>query len=253
MKKYYIIVSVSLIVILLTSCNICNNKTRTQKEQVLKQVEIVNKINNSYEEQIRNLEKKIKENQNINKNLFEDNKQLKENEKQYKEEIATLTDKIKNGDNKKEKFPFKIGEEFRGIKLLMSYEEVINILGEPVEHTTYISETEGQTDELVYSDFRLEFIGRLVRILIDKPNIEGIRGISVGDSFEEIINEFPNEGFNLSKQRKDLYSGGNNPIIYYNDKEDIYNVTFIAEWGYWLDFEIKDDIIIEISYNLQTV
>lgn len=76
--------------------------------------------------------------------------------------------KIKEGDT--EKSPFNVGEEFRGIKLLMSYEEVINILGEPVEHSTYISETEGQIDELVYNDFRLEFVGRLVRILIDKSN-----------------------------------------------------------------------------------
>jgi hypothetical protein len=163
-------------------------------------------------------------------------------------------------------------EENLGFSLGMHMDDVITLLGEPIQIETYYSDAYGATQVMFYHDYELCFLDEneyydLVWIDIINEKISGPRYTYVGDAFESVIAKFPQDVPNRKTDMLFLYDGswGNTDGFMVfdekgNEKAACYEFTVPYEYqheigltGWRLKYTIESSIITKISFGLDAL
>lgn len=191
------------------------------------------------------------EDESINETPIEEDERIEETNREEVKEESTET-------KEHEIRPFIWEEKVADIHLLMTVDEVLEKLGEPLEEEILYSETVGKITTLIYENLELEFLdkldNKLIQILVDKEGATTVRDIKIGDNIEVLNNTFYLEEILLSEDKTEAFTKdqGN---VYYQKDQDAYTITYYDDRSFKvaLIFEVKDNIIRKARLIDQTV
>lgn len=127
-------------------------------------------------------------------------------------------------------------------------------INEPAGETTYFNDVIKYVYSLYFSETPLLF-----SVTVLGPcEVDGPRGISIGDTFEEVLTLFPQEKDWEKSLRGEfyglLYEGAERqePTGYVHGSNGMKTITITTARNPWIRFEFKDDILVSYSISLMS-